>query len=1067
MGGYEGPRDKEEERDAIRVLPPRERRPGELVRIEQRRSSLRWLGPGALVVATVIALAALSSGGGAEESSPSPTEASLDDHAANLVVDIGPDSAGEPHILWANAISGSASSISMNDLDVVASTMVAVGSREGAAAVWLEIGTEWRLVPDVEAPQGVDSELFVVIPDEPGALAMGSVGGGDIGIWEASAPTEWRYLGIQDALSGWSLVDAAAGPAGVVVIVQRPDTGEVKMVTWAQGISGGWNDVSYAGDQDDRVQLNAVVATGERYYVVGSIAGSQRQDPWRPLVMTSTHGVEWDAIGGYSSTLLPAGVSGVLYDITETASGLRAVGTIRGEDGVLPAVWRSADGFDWARVAEDDPVLALPPIEVQLREVVGEDSPEAIFTIDGEEHRLSAGSVIETVGVRFEVTGISPPFVEMEGSTGSVSVVPGWFTTLPRQGAMRALAGLGDHLVVAGSVNDEPAVWSSIDGGATWQLSRLPGYGDDGSGFGVAALETGLAVIGPETAGQTVALNGIWTTPVPAAYTLDTTLVAQMMGVLLAGDTDLVAGLLTPRFPATGEFSFPTLGGIRLDWRDEETGGADEEAIADTAAYLMALGTDIELSSCSTRPRPGDEEEAVTTCQYAARSRLLETLGLDEDRGEVTVRQGPDGIRSVLAREADSTAAWLTLAEWAVSVEPEEFLAVLGTSDDGRWRLAPTLTAESADRHVALAEELASGIIEPESTTVVETSLGSLEFSWAELPGRLYAVSWTGGGFVAFVEDGDGGFAALESPDALVWSAVEVPEGASWIDAVVSTGSSGIAVGEADGEPAIWVKSDGAWSAAQELVVVASGAWPFGPAVVHEGYAYLGAYQLIGDVAKNVSVWRIATDGTIKVLPRPASAGIVDPGTFHLVPSPQGLFFVDGFSTPTLSIWRLNDDGQWDEVVTGASPGGDDVVLLDVVGTRDGFAVVVGELDIPSSNSVGELWLSTDGISWTRAQGPGGGRISVSRLASGGFGVIGTRDTTLGLGVSSIWFSATGTEWEWLGDVLDSPLDATLVQLLPAVVPVAIGDDTAVFEVRPAIGGFSETGILVAHFVDQ
>ena len=97
----------------------------------------------------------------------------------------------------------------------------------------------------------------------------------------------------------------------------------------------------------------------------------------------------------------------------------------------------------------------------------------------------------------------------------------------------------------------------------------------------------------------------------------------------------------------------------------------------DDRAQRSAIAPITRTCRRSTWPR------SVTGTNRAS-SHLLSLLGIEEETGTVTAQVDHGGIRSLATRGAESTDAWLTLAEWAADVDRDAFVATVGSFDPNR-----------------------------------------------------------------------------------------------------------------------------------------------------------------------------------------------------------------------------------------------------------------------------------------------------------------------------------------------------------------------------------------------
>lgn len=84
--------------------------------------------------------------------------------------------------------------------------------------------------------------------------------------------------------------------------------------------------------------------------------------------------------------------------------------------------------------------------------------------------------------------------------------------------------------------------------------------------------------------------------------------------------------------------------------------------------------------------------------------------------------------------------------------------------------------------------------------------------------------------------------------------------------------------------------------------------------------------------------------------------------------------------------------------------------VLDIARTDDGFVAVGADHD--DGQTSGAVWISSDGLSWSRVESPTFSGTVMRAIAAGDPGLV-------AVGIESIWFSPDGTEW----NVVDTPLE--------------------------------------------
>ncbi len=686
------------------------------------------------------------------------------------------------------------------------------------------------------------------------------------------------------------------------------------------------------------------------------------------------------------------------------------------------------------------------------------------------------------------MTAILSDRVVLDVAGETERITAGSTASFERNSYLYGIAVSGTRWVAVGNVGAVPAAWSSIDGGASWQISALPVQPPDrasnvrGSAFGVAMVGNDVVAVSSGGEGGTQISHGVWVRAsddgdVLAADAVD--LVPQFLGLLAADEGFAAADLLSRDLPETGEITLPTLGGIDLGWRYEENGGIEWGAVAN---YLAAVGAEIDVDGCGRSrpgtvfalPMPDGAEMATVTCSYRASSHLLSLLGIEEETGTVTAQVGPDGIRSLATRGAESTDAWLTLAEWAADVDRDAFVATVGSVDStGLWRLTPTIDAAAAQTHLDLAERFPGPAVQLGDDTALETPVGTIEYHWADPPGVTGPLMWVGDRFVLAGETTAESLTVWESIDGLDWSQGTVPEGATWIDFMVDVGGHRVAAGRRGEAPAVWVEAAGTWRAVEAISalqeVTSGAALRIGGLVAYRGDAYMTVLGPPGEAGSPaVELWRIGPDGSVTVMDLSAAIPGLQDIDWGLLASGDGLFYVTGSTASTTSIWRSGDGAQWSELVTGLFGTANGVMLLDIEATDRGFLAVADPIDASAGaiglGRSGHIWLSADGRRWIPASGTAGSLATASAVGIGPLGIVTARDSVIDQGNAWMRFSADGAGWDLIGALIGIDNGAGRAFVTPVV-----GDDTVIFLVGTTGDSIRRplSRMLVAQFPDR
>jgi hypothetical protein len=249
------------------------------------------------------------------------------------------------------------------------------------------------------------------------------------------------------------------------------------------------------------------------------------------------------------------------------------------------------------------------------------------------------------------------------------------------------------------------------------------------------------------------------------------------------------------------------------------------------------------------------------------------------------------------------------------------------------------------------------------------------------------------------------------------------------VNAVAEAGGEQIAVGSADGYPAIWRRTSGSWTLvtqpgqfqSQGLAALTSVA--HGPA----GWLAVGTNRagstLILTSPDGVT-WR-AAGGTAALAAADFLAAAAGPAGFVIV----GEHTAQSGPVP-VAAWSAKDLTSWTQAA-GLGPSG---AMLAVTSTSRGFAAV------GSANGHAAVWTSSDGHSWALAQLPPSGAV-LRQVAAYGNRVVAMGATAAGTPLGELSTDGGAT---WQQVTLGSPGPAAVVTALTA--SAARGGFTAVGE---------------------
>jgi hypothetical protein len=277
------------------------------------------------------------------------TTARSPDSRQPLITLLGPR--GGPVRVDVAAIPGASDpELAVSGIAAGASTLVAVGSANGYPAAWTSGngGSSWaRAIGQTPATLGRpgDQRLTGVTYGPAGWLAVGGVirGAAQHPVVVASADGRtWQAADGERAFRGTGLFteQAAAGPAGYVIVGYQVTSGRTSAAAWWSAGLTGWHR---AGGVSSGDQMLAVTATPRGFVAVGWHGG-------RPSAWTSPGGQAWTRV----DLPLPAGVTrAVLQHVASNGPAVVAVGTVlttAGEE--RPFAASSSDGgASWTEAA--------------------------------------------------------------------------------------------------------------------------------------------------------------------------------------------------------------------------------------------------------------------------------------------------------------------------------------------------------------------------------------------------------------------------------------------------------------------------------------------------------------------------------------------------------------------------------------------------------------------------------------------------------------------------------------------------------------------------------------------
>lgn len=333
-------------------------------------STLAWTRLGAWPLIVALASASCGSGVSSETSvglesttSATDTSATLDgstttmNNPANLEwTRVSVDSEGG-HQTWMSSV------VALDERLVAVGTDLLSGDAD--AAVWVSSdGLRWSRVPDDEGALGGDGwqSMHAVAAFEGGVVAVGEDRNSDgehIGaVWVSSDGLSWSRVRGESAFNGRSqtIRDVVAHASRIIAVGVDLRADSDQHLQGALGLAAVW--VSDDGSTWTRIAPDQFVADTTRLIdtvasrgtaVVGA-GFSHTATSVDAAVWISTDGLRWRHV---ESEVLQSPVAESITTLAATRSGFVAMGP----SGVDIAIWTSANGTDWVRIAHDPDVF--------------------------------------------------------------------------------------------------------------------------------------------------------------------------------------------------------------------------------------------------------------------------------------------------------------------------------------------------------------------------------------------------------------------------------------------------------------------------------------------------------------------------------------------------------------------------------------------------------------------------------------------------------------------------------------------------------------------------------------
>lgn len=266
---------------------------------------------------------------------------------------------GEGHQSW------------MSSVVALEARLVAVGTDllngDADAAVWVSSdGLTWNRVPHDEGTFGGDGwqSMHAVAAVDGGVVAVGEDRGSDGdhfgAVWMSSDGVSWRRIRDESAFTGsqgQTIHDVVAHGSRIVAVgadLPRAERGQALQedlgvaAVWVSDDGNTWARI--APDQFAADTTRLIHAVASRGSAVVAVGFGHTRTTVNAAVWISTEGLRWKNV---ESEVLHSPVAESMTALAPTSSGFVAMGS----SGVDVAVWTSANGTDWAKVAHDPNVF--------------------------------------------------------------------------------------------------------------------------------------------------------------------------------------------------------------------------------------------------------------------------------------------------------------------------------------------------------------------------------------------------------------------------------------------------------------------------------------------------------------------------------------------------------------------------------------------------------------------------------------------------------------------------------------------------------------------------------------
>lgn len=885
----------------------------------------------------------------------------------------------------------------VNDLIYADGIYLAGGATGGRAGVWWSRdGWTWNAatIERPEEPSGIQH----MVPWHDGFVALGSdkTINNQAGVWTGSPRAEsWEYHGTFPADSG-PAVGLAAGQQLLAIT-----GGETGLTGWRSPDGVEWTRFELTGLTE--AQLAGITSDGDAFYAYGS-----SQDDVGPLssIYRSEDGVTWQVV------MQAANPShSTVRDIVVADGRMVAVGyDPYGESQSIISLWETTDGVEWERIVVGDPAISAPQsVSFTVIETNPGDNPTADLQVGTTTVKVTDGTTLDTDFGSVVVEDIVDNGIEIRGDGLSEFLATRRTYLYPGNFVATKVAVEGPRIAVAGEAygmsEPQPIIWTSLDSGATWKRDVLPPSG--AGSVEIATHGSTVTLIG-SSSDTTSAWQARWDTGPLEATAVG--LLSEFVNALGAHDTDAVLRVLPAHVGALTAFEVPSLGHEDPGWWDGG-GNLDVDRVGDTVDYLAATNTAVAIDDCETTVTLGSSDRTDVVCLYTVNSDLLRLFGVVDGSGRLaaTIRDG--ALLEVSIDSSPPEIMWNALAPGLVADSPEGI----------------TFSAATAREHLDGARLYLEGLLEPGETTIVDTALGTMEWTWIEpdelSPGHESSVVWSQLGFTWFGSR-DSATMGIEpfvynSTDGTTWEAASVPDRATGLLRLHAFQDGLIG--------SMW-NNDGI-----ELTFFDGSTWASIPVPVEDpARAYFSVTAGTDTALLHVSEWSddgiAATDAVYMIDSELNLTGAAEPPAtadspyayVQFAPSDRGFIaIVTDMGTGSISVWVTDTGQEWTLLTEKLVL--DNVDLIWSLQGHSGQYFVVGEgaelrcTDTSLGDECGfwlTVWDSPDGTDWHELRTTDGRLVTTSQIASGPLGLAAFGARSPAGSASAVYISADGDEWE-------------------------------------------------------